>query len=121
MTIAVWIVSAIAALLFIGAGSMKLARPKSALEPQMGWVSDFAGWQIKTIGALEVLGALGLILPVLTGIAPILTPIAAIGLVVIMIGATVVHARRKEWSMIGSNLVLAALAAFVAVGRLLGF
>lgn len=121
MTIAVWIVSGIAALAFIAAGSMKLARPKSALEPQMGWVSDFAGWQVKTIGVLEVLGALGLILPVLTGIAPILTPVAAMGLVVIMLGALVVHVRRKEWQMVGVNLVLAALAAFVAVGRLLGF
>lgn len=121
MTIVVWIVSGIAALAFIAAGSMKLARPKSALEPQMGWVSDFAGWQVKTIGALEVLGALGLILPVLTGIAPILTPVAAIGLVVIMLGALVVHVRRKEWQMVGVNLVLGALAAFVAVGRLLGF
>lgn len=121
MTIAVWIVSTVAALLFIGAGAMKLARPKSALEPQMGWVSDFAGWQVKTIGAFEVLGALGLILPVLTGIAPILTPIAALGLVVVMLGAIVVHVRRKEWQMVGVNLVLGALAAFVAVGRLLGF
>ncbi len=121
MTIAVWIVSAVAALLFIGAGAMKLARPKSALEPQMGWVSDFAGWQVKTIGAFEVLGALGLVLPVLTGIAPILTPISALGLVVVMLGAIVVHVRRKEWQMVVVNLVLGALAAFVAVGRLLGF
>lgn len=121
MTIALWIVSGITALAFLGAGVVKLARPQSALVEQMAWAQDFSSWQIKVIGAFEVLGALGLILPVLTGIAPVLTPIAAVGLVVIQLGAVVVHARRREVSMIVVNLVLAALAAFVAIGRLLGF
>jgi uncharacterized membrane protein YphA (DoxX/SURF4 family) len=121
MAIALWIVSGITALLFIFAGANKLARSKEALKPQMGWVDDFAGWQVRAIGALEVLGGIGIILPVLTGIAPILAPIAAVGLVIIQLGAAVVHARRKETQMILINLVLAALAAFVAVGRLLGY
>lgn len=121
MTIAVWIVSAIAALLFVMAGGVKLARPKEALRAQMSWVDDFSGWQVKAIGALEVLGAIGLILPVLTGIAPILTPIAAVGLAVLQLAAAVVHLRRREPQAIGINLVLAALAVFVAVTRFLGY
>ncbi len=121
MTIAVWIVSGITALLFVFAGASKVIRPRAALEPQMGWVRDLTDWQVKAIGALEVLGAIGIILPALTGIAPILTPIAAVGLVIIQLGAAVVHLRRKEYQMIGINLLLAALAAFVAVGRFLGY
>jgi len=121
MTIAVWIVSALVALAFLAAGAMKTFRPKSALRDQMSWVDDFAEWQVKAIGILEILGAIGVILPAATGIAPILSPIAAIGLVIIQLGAIVVHARARETQMIVINLVLAALAAFVAVGRLLGF
>ena len=121
MTIAVWIVSALVAFAFLAAGAMKTFRPKSALRDQMGWVDNFPEWQVKAIGILEILGALGIILPALTGIAPILAPIAAIGLVIIQLGAIVVHARERETPMIVINLVLAALAAFVAIGRLLGF
>ncbi|MDO7880649.1 DoxX family protein [Salinibacterium soli] len=121
MTIAVWIVSGITALLFVFAGGVKLLRSREDLKAQMAWVDDFSPWQVKAIGALEVLGAIGLILPVLTGIAPVLTPIAAVGLAVLQLVAAVVHARRKEPQMIGINLVLAALAAFVAVTRFLGY
>ena len=72
---------------------------------------------VKTIGSLELLAAIGLILPALTKILPILTPLAATGLVLTMIGASLTHFRRKEYPMIGVNLVLLALAAFVAYGR----
>ena len=72
---------------------------------------------IKAIGALEVLAAIGLLLPAALDIAPILVPLAALGLVSIMIGAVVVHARRKENPMVGANVVLLVLAAVVAWGR----
>lgn len=121
MTVAVWIVSGLAALLFVAAGAAKILRPKAAIQEQMAWAADFSGGQIKAIGALEILGAVGLTVPVATGILPILTPIAALGLIVIQIGAIVVHARRRETGMIVVNLVLIALAAFVGVGRFLGF
>jgi hypothetical protein len=65
---------------------------------------------------LEVLGAIGLIVPLLTGILPWLTPLAAIGLVLTMLGAMATHLRRGENQMLAVNLVL-LLAAFVAYGR----
>ncbi|MBO3743198.1 DoxX family protein [Actinoplanes flavus] len=67
-------------------------------------------------GALELLTAVGLILPALLGVAPVLVPLAATGLVLTMIGAAVVHARRKEYSSIGGNVVLLILAVVVAWG-----
>ena len=72
---------------------------------------------MKIIGALEVAGAIGLILPWLLDIAPILTPIAALGLVLTMLGAAIVHLRRGETQMIVPNIVLGLLALFVALGR----
>jgi hypothetical protein len=81
------------------------------------WAEDFSPTMVKVIGALEILAAIGLILPALLDIAPVLVPLAALGLVLMMIGAAVVHARRKEYSAMAPSLVLLALAAFVAWGR----
>jgi len=117
MLIALWILNGLLALVFLGAGSMKLLRPKEALVSSgMGYAADFTTAQVKLIGAVEILGALGLILPLLTQIAPVLTPIAAVGLAITMVVATTVHARRKE-SLV-PTLILAALAV---VSAILGF
>jgi hypothetical protein len=84
---------------------------------RLDWVEDFSEGTIKFIGSVEILAAIGLILPGLTGIAPILVPIAATGLVVTQIGAIIVHVRRSEPQMIIGNVALIALALFVAWGR----
>jgi len=117
MNVALWIVAWIAALGFLASGVMKATRPKAQLQTNMGWVEDFSTTQVKAIGVLEILGAIGLIVPGLTGIAPVLVPIAATGLALVMIGAAVVHVRRKEPQLVVVNLVLFLLVAFVAWGR----
>jgi len=116
MNIVVWILQIVLALAFLVSGGMKLVRPRPALVASgMGFAEDYSDGAVKGIGALEVLGAIGLILPALTGIAPILTPIAALGLALVMIGAIVVHVRRKEQFV--PPLVLGVLALAVAVLR----
>lgn len=117
MNTALWIVQILAAIAFGMSGFMKVVQPKEKLLTNMQWVEDFSPNIIKGIGVLEVLGALGLILPALTGILPVLTPIAGVGLVLVMLGAAYTHLRRGEMPMIAINLVLLALAAFVAYGR----
>jgi DoxX-like protein len=83
------------------------------------WAEDFSARVVRVIGVLEVLGALGLVLPELTGVATVLTPLAAAGLVLLHAGALVTHGRRKEKEPIPVNIVLILLAAFVGIGRLL--
>ena len=118
MNITLWIIAGLLALAFLAAGAMKLAKSRAQLaESGMAWTEDFSDTQVKLIGLVEVLGAIGLILPAALGIAEILTPLAAAGLALTMLGATVVHARRGEKSNTPVTLVLAALAAFVAVMR----
>jgi len=113
-----WIVAISLAVAFLAAGTMKLTTSKLALaEKGMGWVEDFSPTTIKLIAALEVLAAVGLVVPPLVGIAPVLAPLAALGLVLVMAGAIVTHARRKETPMIVVNLVLLSLAAVVVWGR----
>jgi hypothetical protein len=118
MNIALWTIASVLAVAFLAAGAMKLTQPKEKLAAVgMGWTEDFSAGTIKTIGLLEVLAAVGLIVPAAVDIVPVLVPLAALGLVLIMIGAVITHARRHELPAIVVNLVLLALAAVVAWGR----
>ncbi len=118
MNVVLWIVAGLLAVAFLTSGLMKLSQPKKKLaDSGMGWTEDFSDGAVKGIGALEVLGALGLILPAVFDVATVLVPIAATGLALVMLGAAVTHARRRENQMIVVNVVLLALAAFVAWGR----
>lgn len=117
MDIIAWILQVILALMFGMAGIMKSTQPKEKLAPNLPWVEDFSATQVKIIGVLEFLAAVGLILPAVTKILPQLTGWAGIGLVLTMIGAMVVHYRRGETSAIGMNAVLLLLAGAVAYLR----
>jgi uncharacterized membrane protein YphA (DoxX/SURF4 family) len=117
MLIALWILNSILALGFLFFGFTKLVTSRPALATKgMAWVDDFSGGAVKLVAILEIIGAVGLILPLLTGIATVLAPIAAVGLAIIMIGAAVVHLRRSEPAI--PSIPLAVLAAASAV---LGF
>ncbi len=117
MNIALWIVQVSLALFFLAAGSIQLMQPKAKLAAIMAWVEDFSTGTVRLIGILEILGAIGIMLPALIGIFPWLTSLAAIGLLLTMIGAAITHARRSEYSMIIINVALLVLTAFVAYGR----
>lgn len=117
MNIALWILQILLALAFGMAGIMKVTQPINKLEGRMGWVKDVRPGGVRLIGSLEILGAIGLILPAVTGIWPWLTPVAAACLALTMIGAMIVHGRRGEYSQIGVNVVLLVLTLIVAYGR----
>ncbi len=121
MLIAVWIVSGVLALAYLGSGGMKAFRPLSALAEPMPYTKDLPAWVTRAIGVAEVLGAIGLIVPVLTGILPILTPIAASGLALIQLAAIIFHFVRKEAEpRLLVNVLLLAAALFVAIARFAG-
>jgi uncharacterized membrane protein YphA (DoxX/SURF4 family) len=117
MGIALWVVQVLLAAAFVVSGATKLSQPKEKLIKKWAWVEDFSQGSVRIIGVLEVLGAIGIVVPALTGIVPSLTPLAALGLVLTMIGAALTHLRRTEYGNIAMNAVLLVLAAFVAYGR----
>jgi uncharacterized membrane protein YphA (DoxX/SURF4 family) len=117
MNIALWIIQLLLAVTFLGSGVNKLARPRLALAGQMPYVQDFSDMQVKGIGTLEVLAAIGLVVPPLLHVATFLTPLAAAGVVLLMGGAAATHVRRREPRMVLVNAVLLILAAVVAVLR----
>jgi uncharacterized membrane protein len=117
MSIALWVAQGLLAVAFLAAGATKLAQPKEKLAKNMAWVEDFSQSTVRLIGALEVLGAIGVVLPALTGILSWLTPLAALGLAATMVGAILTHLRLGEHSAVVPPVVLLVLAAFVVYGR----
>ena len=111
--IALWIVQGVLAALFLFAGGFKLAMPVA----ELGRVSPLPSGFLKFIGACEVLGALGLVLPGVFHVRLGLTPLAAAGLVVIMLGAVVVTAFTQGVAPAAFPLLVGVLATIVVVGR----
>ncbi len=72
---------------------------------------------VSFIGLCELLAAVGLILPALTGVLAWLTPLAAAGLILVMIGAAVFHFSRRENANVLISVVLITLCVIVAYGR----
>jgi uncharacterized membrane protein YphA (DoxX/SURF4 family) len=118
MNIVIWVIQGILAIMFIISGVMKTTQPKEKLVQKLPWVKDFSIQTVRFIGISELLGAIGVIIPYLTGIYPILTPIAAIGISIIMISASIYHYGKKEYKEIAFNFVLFALAIITAYSRL---
>jgi len=120
MNLALWIIAGLLAAVFLFAGGNKVFIPpeKLAAAPGGGWVTLFGAGFVKALGVVEIVGAVGLILPAALGIAPVLVPLAAVGLAAIMVGAAIVTLRLHEPKHAVLNGVYFALAAFVVCGRL---
>ena len=112
-----WAIQIFLAVAFGAAGTMKLVRSKAQLaaNPHMGWVHSVPEAQIKLLGVAEVLGAIGLVVPIATGIAPSLTRAAAVCLAALMGGAVATHMNRREPAAVAT--ALAALTIVVATFR----
>ena len=119
MNIALWVAQGLLAAMYLMVGAMKAFQPAKVREnPQMTWAHGQPDNYIRFVGTTEVLGALGLILPLVTGILPWLTVLAAIGLTIIQVLAIFTkHLPKKEYNVIPVNVILLGLAIFVIIGR----
>ncbi|VVJ20784.1 Uncharacterised protein [Amycolatopsis camponoti] len=117
MNIVLWVIAGLVAAGFLFSGGFKLALSHEKYVAEQPWAADAPRWAPRAIGVLEVLGALGLLLPAVTGVAPVLVPFAAAGLALVMAGAVVLHLRRGEFPALAPSGVLLVLAAVVAWGR----
>ncbi|MEV6300533.1 DoxX family protein [Actinoplanes sp. NPDC051861] len=120
MNLALWILAGALALAFTAGGASLLLMPKEryrAVGPSQRWVDDFGDVHLKIIGAIKIVGCLGLILPAATGVAPVLTPLAACGLMLLMSGAATTRFRRGEWKLLAGDLFYLSMFALLAWGR----
>lgn len=117
MIITLWVVQGLLALLFLYAGISKAFLPLPTVKKLFPWAHQVPSGLTRFIGLSELFGALGLILPAVTGILPWLTSAAAIGLVLVMLSAAFFHASRREFSGISLTVVLLGLSLFVVIGH----
>lgn len=109
-----WVVQWLLALFFALASSL----PKLLLPPEMLPMPIPIPWALMLfVGAAELAGALGLVLPGLFRLWPILTPLAAAGLALICIGGTVYQLMAGEPGNTVFAIVLGLICAFVGYGR----
>ncbi len=111
-----WVFSIILAIVFLLTGVIRAFRVDQARD-RFKWAREIPRPLVQIIGIFEILGALGLILPVATGLYPWLTPIAAAGLAMLMFMAATFHTQRRETSEATVNLLLLVLLVLVAYIR----
>lgn len=117
--IALWVGQVLLAGVYVMAGLMKVSQPIDALVASgLTYASDYPELLTRFIGTMEILGAIGIILPAATRILPGLTPLAAVGFSVIQVLAFGLHTMRGEYGVLPVNIVLLALSLFVVWGRL---
>ncbi|NEB95390.1 DoxX family protein [Streptomyces bauhiniae] len=119
MDLALWISAWVLAGVALVGGVSKSFVPKEKLAAVHGggWTEGVGARSIKALGVLELLAAVGLVLPGLLGRVAVLVPVTAGCWVLLMVGAMVTHGRRREFGFVGLNLAYLALAAFIAWGR----
>jgi hypothetical protein len=119
MNLALWIGAGLLAAVALTGGISKSFVPRQRLAAVHGggWTAGVSGGFVKTLGVLELLAAVGLILPGAVGIAPVLVAVTAVCWVLLMVGAMITHGRRGESTLVMLNLVYLALAVFIAWGR----
>jgi uncharacterized membrane protein YoaK (UPF0700 family) len=118
MNTTLWVVQGMLAAVFFAAGTMMITQSHAQMIEKHGWwVEHTPVALVKLLGALEVLAAIGLIVPRTAGILPVLTPLAACGVVIVMIGGSIIHGRENEYPEAVLTVVLGAAAVFVAWGR----
>ena len=122
MNLALWIVTGLLAAVALFAGISKAFVPKKKLAATSGgeWTEHASVGFVKTLGVLELLAAVGLILPAVVDIAPVMVPVTAVCWVLLMVGAMITHGRLGQFKLVMLNSVYLALAAFVAWGRFFG-
>lgn len=117
MNVGLWVGQVLVAAAFGMAGIMKTVTPIEELVQKMPWFVPVP-WLPRVIGPLEIAGALGVLVPSITRVRPMLTPLAGLGLTTVMVLAAAMHIVRGEIRMVPVNVLLGALASFVAWGRL---
>lgn len=114
-----WILQSLLAGVFLITGATKLTQPRTKMAAgPMSWAEQVTDDQFRAIGFVEVLGAIGLMLPAALNVASVVTPLAAAGLAATMVGAVLTHVRLGESNRVAPALILFVLALFVALERL---
>lgn len=120
MDLALWIAAGLLATVALAGGITKTFLPTETLAAHEGgrWTADAPVGFVKTLGVLELVAAVGLVLPALLDIAPVMVPVTALCWVLLMVGAMITHGRLGQFKLVMLNSIYLALAAFIVWGRI---
>jgi hypothetical protein len=119
MDLALWITAGLLAAVALSGGITKTFVPLEKLAPHEGaaWTRRVSPIFVRSLGVIEILAAIGLILPAVVDVAPVMVPVTAVCWVALMVGAMITHGRLGQAKLVLVNVVYVALAVFIAVGR----
>ena len=119
MNVALWIAAGLLAVVALVGGLTKTFVPLERLSRHEGaaWTRGASPAFVKTLGVLEILAAIGLVVPALADVGPVMVPVTAVCWVGLMIGAMITHGRLGQTKLVIVNVVYLALAVFIATGR----
>lgn len=119
MHVALWIAAGLLALVALAGGITKTFMPLDKLSQHDGaaWTRNASPVFVRTLGVLEILAAIGLVLPAVLDIAVVMVPVTAACWIALMIGAIITHGRLGQGKLVAVNVAYLALALFIAVGR----
>lgn len=120
MNVALWLAAGLLALVALLGGITKTLVPLERLSRHEGaaWTRGVSPAFVRTLGGLEILAALGLVLPAVVDVAPVMVPVTAVCWVALMVGAMITHGRLGQTKLVLVNMAYVVLAVFIAVGRL---
>jgi hypothetical protein len=121
VNLTLWIAAGLLAVVALVGGISKTMLPREKLAAHNGgeWTGQASVGFVKTLGVLELLAAVGLILPAVLDIAPVMVPVTAVCWILLMLGAMITHGRLGQFKFVMLNSFYLALAAFIAWGRFL--
>jgi uncharacterized membrane protein YphA (DoxX/SURF4 family) len=117
LNVTLWVAQILLFASFAWAGWMKLTSPIPALAAMWPWTEQLPEAVVRGLGAIDLAGGIGVLLPALTRIKPGLTVLAALGCVLLQICAAIFHASRGEMQVLPVNAIFLALAAYILWGR----
>ena len=113
-----WIAQAVLAFVFFWVGSLRALTPLLDVAAQVPWVRDLPRQlPLHTIGFLEILFALGLLVPAMTRFSSWLTPASAVALAMFATAGATEHVLHSQWLLAGWSMLLVAASLFIAFGR----
>ena len=114
MNIILWTMQSLVAIVFFGIGAFKTLSSAKKLQQKIAGPVAVT----RLLGFLEILGAIGIIFPLLLNVYPSLTAIAAICLGMVMLGAFILHISKKEYKALPLVIVLLILCTAISIYRI---
>ncbi|MCR6110061.1 DoxX family protein [Bacillus sp. A301a_S52] len=90
-----------------------------AAQASWQWVNDIPSELVFVIGIIEIIGAIGLILPQAIKVYPQLLILAVLGLSVVALSSRIFHIIRGEFVDIIVNIIFLTLCLIVTISQLL--